>query len=542
MLSLISFAFDQNNNQIIVENVSNDLIMELPWGMNAHLTFPKTKDHVNELCRSMQKAHVQMVRLDVYWWYDNMFLQQDLCDRAVYYANKYNLEVLLNFPQLPNRTDTAFVRDWLDMIISYANRYDGKHAIKIEGEREIRYPKVRYFEVLNEVELNSKKKNLSVADVFMLIKNSSETLHNMSLVDKPVVLYPGISPFNEFAKNLIQYQENGKTLFDYVDILNLHLYPNNTEDFIYIMELWKKRIKEFNYEAKPLWITELGNTLWDVSEKKQAYNLFKQYILSMSYGIERIFYYQYHSFGGNYFNDKHQKEEFYGIIENSNSKSFISFLENDGIFQTAISEGDGLGKIFIADSLKASLYTITDKMCKKLKEKGVAVGGKGFTINKISIKSSTGNEHILWEGNWPVSNQNSPLQIPCKMFKNISSKDILLAYISNVKGFDEWQGVKPLLAYYTYQYLSSILNEGSTRPVIEKKSNGLYIAYWRYKGAYYYAIWNDKNNCETITIDDKSNVLLFQCNGKRMQLKTKCIHIGNSPVILESKVRMLKFI
>ena len=62
-----------------------------------------------------------------------------------------------------------------------------------------------------------------------------------------------------------------------------------------------------------------------------------------------------------------------------------------------------------------------------------------------------------------------------------------------------------------------------------------------YKGTNYYAIWNDKKDNATVTLDDKSNVFISRYNEKRIRLKTTCIRVGSSPVVLESKGRMLKF-
>lgn len=539
LLSLTTIKDEIGDNRIFRSPLA-DSIWVNPWGMNAHLTFPNSYEHVEELCKSMSDVGVDIVRLDIYWWYGNMFMQQELCDKAVYYADKYGLKILLNFPQIPNKIEQSVIDEWLNMIRGYALRYNGSNAIWIEGEKTPRYPKVTYFEVMNELELKYKEQNIDIKGAFKLIKESSEMLHNLAQNEKLQVVLPGISRIDDFVRELFEYKEGGHSVVDYVDVLNTHIYTTKTDDLIYLINKWKELRELHHCEDKPFWITELGNTLWDVSEKTQADNLFKQYILSMAYGVERVFYYQYHSFGGNYFKNKHQKEEFFGIIENSTSKSVVSFWENDGIFKS-LSEGDGLGKIFITDSLKATIYTITDKMCKKLKDNGVAIGGKGYTINKITIKRSAGNEHVLWEGKWTATNHNKPLQIPSEMFGDITPKDSLVAYISNVKGYKEWQGVKPMLAYYAYQYLASILNEGSTRPLIEKASNGTYITYWKYKGTNYYAIWNDKNDNVTVTLNDKSNVFISRYNGNRMQLKNTCIRVGNSPVVLESKGRMLKF-
>ena len=527
-----------SHNYMRCEKVSEnksvpDTILISPWGMNSHLTFNCSKNYVEELCKSMAEAGVDIIRLDIYWWYSQMYMQQDLCDRAVYYADKYGLDILLNFPQLPNRVDDEFLYEWLNMLYTYVVRYNGKNSITIEGEDIPRYPRVRFIEVMNEIELKYKNQKIDVKDAFKLIKCSAEKLRSLPLTDRPLVVFPGISPMNNFVKELFEYTEKGKTVVDYIDIINAHIYTKTTRDFIYTIQLWKSFREKNHCNNKPFWITELGNSLWDVTETVQAENLFKQYVLSIAYGVERIFYYQYHSFGGNYFKNVHQKEEFYGIIENSASKSFVSFLENDGVYKTALSEGDGLGKIFIADSLKASIYTITDKMCKKLKDNGVAIGGKGYTINKITIKKCAGNEHVLWKGKWSISNSQTPLRLPCEVFENITPQDNIVVYVSNVKGYKEWQGVKPMLAYSTYQYLSSILNKGSTRPVVCKETDGLIKVSWKYKNSYFYVLWYDKEKtCKMNIYCD--NFYISDLKGKKKRMKHNPIIISKTPCVIVS--------
>ena len=227
----------------------NDTLDASPWGMNAHLTFDNSRDNIENLCKSLAECGVSIIRVDVYWWYENMFMQKEYCDRAVYYADKYGLEVLINFPQLPNRTDDKFVEEWLDMIKTYVHRYDGKTKITVSGETGARYPTVKYFEVFNEVEINGKTQHLSVRDVFKLIKESSNAIHDIGLRERPVVIFPGLGNFNDFMKELFEYEENGKRIVDFIDVVNVHSYEPKTEGFIYFMERWKERRKTYKCSA-----------------------------------------------------------------------------------------------------------------------------------------------------------------------------------------------------------------------------------------------------------------------------------------------------
>ena len=235
LLSLTTIKDVIEDNQNFRSPLADSICVN-PWGMNAHLTFPNSYEHVEELCKSMSNAGVDIVRLDIYWWYGNMFMQQELCDKAVYYADKYGLKILLNFPQIPNKIDQSVINEWLNMIRGYALRYNGSNAIWIEGEKTPRYPKVTYFEVMNEIELKYKKQNIDIKGAFKLIKESSEMLHNLGQKNKLQVVFPGISRIDDFVKELFEYKEGGHSVVDYVDVLNTHIYTTKTDDLIYLIK------------------------------------------------------------------------------------------------------------------------------------------------------------------------------------------------------------------------------------------------------------------------------------------------------------------
>lgn len=483
----------------------DDTLDASPWGINAHLTFENSRGNVENLCKSLKECGVSIIRVDVYWWYGTMFMQQDYCDRAVYYADKYGLEVLINFPQLPNRTDDKFVKEWVNMIKSYVQRYDGKTGIRVPNEAEVRYPKVKYFEALNEVEINYNRQNLSIKEVFKLIKESSNAIHSISLTEKPVVVFPGLGIFNDFMKQLFEYEENGKHVVDFIDVLNVHSYEPKTEGFISFMERWKERRKSYKCNDKPFWITELGNSLWDVSYEKQKENLEKQYILALAYGLERVFYYQYHSFGGNYFKSHVQKEEYFGIISPSISNSYVSFMENDGRYNRAISQGDGLKRVYIYKNVDSvSIYTINDVISNKLKDKGVAIGGKGYTIDSVSICHRDFSSNVVWKGCKRIGNKGKDiLCIDANKFKDVAIDDKLVVYFSNPKDTTgRWTGLDAYPAYNAYKSLSSILNKGCTRPVVEVKDKTVYIAKWKNikTQKFYYGLWSESKNTKRISL------------------------------------------
>ncbi len=522
----------------------DDSLYVSPWGMNAHLTFENSRGNVENLCKSLAECGVSVIRLDVYWWYETMFMQQDYCDQAVYYADKYGLEVLINFPQLPSRTDDKFFEEWLNMIKSYVQRYDGKTGIRVPNEAEVRYPKVKYFEALNEVEINYNRQNLSIKEVFKLIKESSNAIHSISLTEKPVVVFPGLGIFNDFMKQLFEYEENGKHVVDFIDVLNVHSYEPKTEGFISFMERWKERRKSYKCNDKPFWITELGNSLWDVSYEKQKENLEKQYILALAYGIERIFYYQYHSFGGNYFKTHVQKEEYFGIISPSISNSYVSFMENDGRYNRAISQGDGLKRIYIKKDVDSvSIYTINDVISNKLKDKGVAIGGKGYTIDSVSIYHFDFSSNVVWKGSRRIgASGRDYLCIDANKFRDISIDDKLIVYFSNPKDTTgKWSGVDVYPAYNAYKSLSSVLNKGCTRPVIKVKDRDVYIAKWKNikNKKFYYALWTENKETKRIKLQSRPRSLRQIKVGRVCSYRKQGIDLKHIPIYFMSDNELL---
>ena len=52
-------------------------------GVNTHLSFSNSVNYTQELCRSLRKSGVDIIRLDVYWWYGNYQMQLAEVDKAV---------------------------------------------------------------------------------------------------------------------------------------------------------------------------------------------------------------------------------------------------------------------------------------------------------------------------------------------------------------------------------------------------------------------------------------------------------------------------
>lgn len=485
------------NNQSKVITDINDTIIVSPWGMNAHLTFDSSFPYAKELCASMHNAGVGIMRLDVYWWYNNMFMQLDKCDEVLYWADYYGIDVLLNFPQMPNRTDGLFLRQYVDMLTTYAERYNGNTEISVGSGRIARKPTVKYIEVLNEIGLNYKRQGLSVSDVFTLLKTSSIALKN-SRNDSLCLIFPDISPWAPFMDDLLSYQDEDKrNIASYYDAFNYHVYTTKTTDFCYMLSGWKKQMRKYGFEDKDLWITECGMSLWEISKKEQALTLEKQYMIALSEGVSRIFYYQFHGFGGNYFDDRNQKEDYFGIIGNSLSNSYASFLVDTGTKMLPLSDGDALEKLVISSKHPNSLKirSLTKGMIDRLTSFDLLIGGSGYDLDAIKIKKKDGSIRKIWEAPIPIPIEGQGYRISKGIFNSIDVEDEIWVIISGVKDIsNNWVRTEDFPAYKSFRHLSHILNAQCTRPIIE--SNGAStIAKWfnKKENKYYYAIWNEQD-------------------------------------------------
>lgn len=477
-------------------NVSNSV------GVNAHLSFSNSVNYTSELCKSLWNNGVKFIRLDVYWWYGNYKMQQTEIDKAVYMADKNNLSILLNFPIVPTRTDEKTMKYWTEMLAFYASRYDGTHEIRPNGEKKGRKIKIDYFEIMNEPDIACPRNGISVGDLFKMTKLSSEAIRNIR--SDALMVLPGLCYSNDFSKKYLSYKDaEGHTLKDYVDILNVHTYFDNQKAYIKQLEEWASLFRSSGLIDRPLWITEYGHSSWEYTEEERANMYIQQTLIGLSLGVEKMFYYQFHSFGGNYFSSHPQREEYFGMISPSISNSYASFLENDGTWKNALSKGDGLQRVYIREMNKDSLsiYTLNKTICDKLKTNGLAVSGNGFTLNSISIVHNDSRKIRIWNGSVAIRAEKSQtgVVIHKQAFQNVEETDKIVFRISDVKDMRErWIGAQSYPVYESLSTLTSLLQNIAERPKM-KDENGYTKITWNNNNVI--VLWSTdgkphKVNCE----------------------------------------------
>jgi len=485
-------------------------------GMNAHLVFDCSINFANELCVSMKDAGVQIVRLDVYWTEKDWLQQKKALDKACFYADKNGLKILLSIPQIPEKMDSTYIERWLEMLSYYAERYDGKKAISIDDEFESRFVKVDFFELMNEPDLKIEKLKMDVPVFYSLMRKASERI-KLVREDAKIVM-PGLTNTNHYTKDFLQYRSvDGKSLADIVDVTNLHFYNDDQKKYIAFLDEWLDLIRKNRLGEKRHWVTECGASLWEYSQLDQAKLLPKQNIVVLSKGFDKVFYYQFHAFGGNRAPGiHHQRQNYYGIIGPSVSNSYGSFYVNDGEFRTAITSGDASKRIYLRKQNKDNfmLYSHSKTTLWRLKTKGVAIGGRGYTLKSVSLLHKDGLETELWKGMLKIDEEEKTfLKLPATSFWGMDKKDKICVRVDSVADLEErWTGLDPWLAYNAYKALSFYYTPNSSVPQIEKtKISKLNIYSWiSPERGKVWAVWADdgeKIKIQVATNGDTLNIV-----------------------------------
>ncbi len=510
-----------------------------PWGMNAHLVFDSAKRHMKQICEAMKNAGVQIVRIDAYWSFDNLMGQQNALDSAIFFADKYGLEVLLNFPTIPAKRDSLSIEKWCKMLMNYAKRYNGQTSITIAGEE--RLPKVRYFEAMNEPDFHYKEMKFTAAETFHLIKKSSLAIRSIRQEPDVKIVLPGLCSFEPFVKELLNFKDdNGNTLKDFIDIVNYHDYNKSDSGWDYDV---KERLRTFTkagLQDKEIWLTEFGTNMYETTFEEQASFLAKRSVVTLAYGLDKIFYYQFHYYGGNTFAIANQREDFFGMVDTGIKNSFAQFLENRNDGNFAIMTGDAPIRIYVNPKTKkrkwVSLHSINKRILQQLQTKGLKISGKGITVDSVVLLNKTTQErHNIWNTRTSIdSATNHNLELAPSLFQTVSKKDRILVYIDDIiDSSDEWEDTKPFPVYSTYAFLTSLLNEGSSHPKkIKNRFKGLVAYNWQNQnGEKIYIFWSNSDQPQKINLKEfNQNISVYNTLGK--EIKGKEIKVSQSPVFI----------
>lgn len=537
IIFLFCFLFTLVNGSLAVSSPISQ-----PWGMNAHLIFDSAKRHMSPICTAMKNAGVQIVRIDVYWSYNNLTGQKNVVDSAVFFADKNGLEILLNFPTVPAQKDSLSVEKWCKMLKFYAQRYNGQTPIRIAGEE--RFPKIQYFEAMNEPDYHYKEMNFTVTDIFELIKKSSLSIRSVRHDSETKIVMPGLCSFEPFVKKLLNYKDSeGKTLKDFIDIVSYHDYNKSDSGWEYDV---KERIKSFaeaGLQDKEVWLTEFGTNMYETSFAEQASFLAKRSIVSLAYGIDKIFYYQFHYYGGNTFALAKQREDFYGMIDTGIKNSFAQFLENRNDGNYSIMTGDTPIRIYFQKNTQkrkwVSLHSLNNRILQQLQTKGLKISGKGFSIDSISLlNKKTKERQKIWDIRTNIDSASGKnLELSPKFFRAASKKERIIVYIDDIKdSSNQWEETRPFPVYSTYSFLTSIINKGSSKPKkIRSFPKGLLVYSWyNQNNEKIYILWSDSEKIKKVDREKFSKeISVFNTFGAEIEKDE--IEVSQSPIFIVEK-------
>jgi len=176
------------------------------------------------------------------------------------------------------------IRDWRNWVAAAGNRYKGK---------------IRYWEIWNEPDVsdNNVKCNWSgsAKDLAILTKEAYAILKKIDPNNQIISPSPGIlGPLSITEPNYLDsYLKELKALNGTVDIIGYHTYiaeAPESQTWKYIPDL-RSIAQKYGFANTPLWNTESGWLMADVSASQAAAYVSRAHILDWAMGIKRHYFY-----------------------------------------------------------------------------------------------------------------------------------------------------------------------------------------------------------------------------------------------------------
>lgn len=258
-----------------------------PYGVTSHFDSPK-RDYSNQLgqLKMMSQAGIGNIRMHIPMNFmgDYVSSKSNLyIDTALNRNKEYKIEELIT------TTSGSYSKGWawdnLDLYSKAFNYYLDKYGSQ-----------VKVWEVINEVNLKKNTNKDSLPYKYMSILPLTYNMiknHNKN----NLVLLSGLSGKSlDFARRLYELKA-----YDYFDVFNFHTYKK-PEKIIEQLQDFASLMKEYG-KMKPVWITECGmSTYSKITEKseksleiEQAKRLARIFLISFSYGVDKVFLYELRS-------------------------------------------------------------------------------------------------------------------------------------------------------------------------------------------------------------------------------------------------------
>lgn len=199
----------------------------------------------------------------------------------------------------------------------------------------VRYNDINHWEICNEIDLSRRLSIDSLCIYYPQMLNvANRVIKKVSSTKKTI-----ISGFAHINSNISKRLLKNIKKSDY-DILNFHMYTGwgGPERFIDTLQTLKRMMAEYHC-IKPVWITETGYSNYHNANKRgyenndvQSEYIARTYLICLSLGVERIFWYQF----GSKEEDPNEREHHWGLVHNDLSpknsykayKALTSFMPN----------------------------------------------------------------------------------------------------------------------------------------------------------------------------------------------------------------------
>lgn len=261
-----------------------------PYGVTSHFDSPN-RDYINQLgqLELMSQAGIGNVRMHIHMNFMGNYVSAKsnlYADTALYRNQQYKIEELIT---TTSGNSNAWVWDNLDAYSKAFDYYLDKYGSQI-----------RAWEVINEVNLKKHTNKDSLPNNYLAVL--SHTYKKIKKHNKNnLVVFSGIGGKSlgiklDFARSLYELKA-----YDYFDVFNFHTYKK-PEIIIEELQAFASLMKEYE-KMKPVWITECGMTTYSKRteksnkklEEEQAKRLSRIFIISFSYGVDKVYWYELRS-------------------------------------------------------------------------------------------------------------------------------------------------------------------------------------------------------------------------------------------------------
>lgn len=454
-------------------------------------------------------------------------------DKCIKYCNQKGIDVLLfdsNVPDWNNTGNSALIdkSEWLSILRNMAIKYNGETITVVDGDNS--KLKVKYFMSMEEMEMRYKSLGFSVKNLIEMYDESYKTIKEAN--SNAIIISSFLNDYSKefFYSLLTESSTYGNKYCDTFDILNLDTYSSEPEQMKLQIENMYKDFAIYQPEILQKVQRNLtGESSMRHSDKDKAVRLIRRTIEAFAAGANSYMYYE--------LLEKRNSKSYYGLIGPSVSNSYLSLLKNDGT-DDPISFGSAYEKIILGwafgQSKTEEYIPIDGNIASNIKKSGLKIKGKNLTSTKIyfvgddkstSIYDVNIGDFIFTDTSFISVNDDVKSIISNAKYLKVEYKD---ADTSNTP-----IKIEKTQSFEYIKKLHSFLHKGCSRPYIENRTDGVYVASWTDENKrQIFCLWS--NNNSLIRIDcDTNAAIAHNIKGNVIDLK-EILYLSNDIYFIEN--------